>query len=156
MGEDQLFSIQAIRQAKTLAYTPWLIHHYHIRNNSAMDSFSYQRAISQLETAAEIKKILDNASDISEAEILFYKRYINLFVIYQYFDCMLRKDDKRNLLKIIKKDLKHYHLNKLYPIPLYRTERSNVTIYNRSITLYFYYIRIKRGLAKMIKRTDYE
>lgn len=154
MGEDQLFSIRCIFHAKKIGYTPEKIYNYLIRSGSAMTSFSYSHALSQLKSANEIKTLSTKTSRTAgEYETLFYQRFINIFVIYQYIDRLLSKDSGiTKKLTTIKKDIHIYKLEKLYHIPYYgKEENRTVSMYNTSITLYYIYLQIKRLISGLLR-----
>ena len=146
MGEDQLFSIEAISKAEKTAYYPEKIYNYLTRTGSAMNTFSYKQAVSQLKTGFEIKKISDSKINKKSIESLFYNRFINIFVIYQYIDRIFGDKSIKNPVKTIKKDIQTYQFKKLYPIPQYKSESIKIFIYNCSITLYCRYVQAKRKL----------
>jgi glycosyltransferase involved in cell wall biosynthesis len=153
MGEDQLFSLRCISHAGKIGYTPQKIYNYLIRSGSAMTSFSHKHALSQLKSACEVKSLLSTTSKKpGEFETLFYQRFINIFVIYQYIDRLLSKDviipDK---LRTINDDIRSYNLEKLYYIPYYKEENKNVTIYNTSIKLYCIYVQLKRIISGVLR-----
>ncbi len=153
MGEDQLFSLQCISHAGKIGYTPQKVYNYLIRSGSAMTSFSHKHALSQLKSACEVKNLLSTISKTAgEFETLFYQRFINIFVIYQYIDRLLSKDVIiPNKLKIINNDIRSYNLDKLYYIPYYKEGNKNVTIYNTSIKLYCIYVQLKKIISGVLQ-----
>jgi len=152
MGEDQLFTIEAISRAGKIAYSPEIIYRYLVRSGSTMNSFSYKHAVSQLKSAFEIKKILEANKNIGKFEVLFYQRFINIFVIYQYIDRIFSDASIKDPVKIIKKDIQTYSFKKLYFIPQYKSGLLNILVYNTGVALYCRYVQFKRNLAKQLKK----
>jgi len=142
MGEDQLFSIEAISKAEKPARFSEKIYNYLVRTGSAMNTFTYKHAVSQLKTAFEIKKISESKTNKSSIESLFYNRFINIFVIYQYIDRMIGDKSITHPVKTIKQDIQTYSFQKLYYIPQYKSELIRIFIYNCGLTLYCRYKQI--------------
>lgn len=152
MGEDQLFTLQHIFYATKIAYTSQKIYNYRIRQGSAMNSFSYKHAVNQLNVAKKIKKLLKNTSkQLTKTAILFYERFINIFVVYQYVDRVLICREIKHPIKTIKNDIKAYNLDKLYYISQYQEEMKMIRLYNFSLSLYCIQLLVKKKIVRLIK-----
>jgi len=149
MGEDQLFTLQHIFYANKIASIPSKIYNYRIREGSAVNTSFYNHAVSQLMVAAKIKDLIQDASEqVTETEILFYKRFINIFVIHQYIDRVFNSSDVKNPVKTIKRDVTAHQMNTLYSVHHYKEEMQMVKLYNFSIYLYCMQSLFKRKIKK--------